>query len=85
VIRALKRYGAILVDSMGATPELSTAAMHLHGEISADWNAEDLRQVEMGGEGSNGVKLSDFEIIDAEDMRALPLADPQDDDWLQVR
>ncbi|MGI9577445.1 MAG: hypothetical protein ACR2OH_04555 [Microthrixaceae bacterium] len=85
VVRALKRHGMIVVDSMGPVQNLDEAGVHIVGELSDEWDRKDLRRVEFRGDNTSAMRLSDFELIDAQDMRALPDAGPQDDDWLQVR
>ena len=84
IVAALKRHGAIIVDSMGPAESLSEGAMHLIGEMSPEWDPADLRSIVSPPDGTPGMVLADFELVDAEDMRALPDAGPQDDDWLRV-
>ena len=85
VVSALKRHGMIVVDSMGPVERLDEAGVHIVGELSDQWDRGDLRRVEFREDGTSAMRLSDFELIDAEDMRARPDAGPQDDGWLQVR
>jgi hypothetical protein len=85
VVRALKRHGMIVVDSMGPVESIEQAGVHIVGELSDRWDREDLRRIEFREDGSGAMRLSDFELVDPEDMRALPDAGPQDDGWLQVR
>jgi hypothetical protein len=70
---------------MGPVENLNDAGMHLGGEMSPEWDEADLRRIELRSDGSPALRLSDFELVDAEDMRALPNASPQDDGWLEVR
>lgn len=85
VVRALKRHGMIVVDSMGPVDHLDEAGVHILGELSDQWDRKDLRRVEFREDGTSAMRLSDFELVDAQDMRALPDAGPQDEGWLQVR
>jgi len=85
VVRALKRHGMIVVDSMGPVDTLAQAGVHILGEMSPGWDGVDLRRIEWRADGTEAMRLSDFELIDARDMRARPEAGPQDDGWLQVR
>jgi hypothetical protein len=85
LVRALKRHGAIVVDSTAPVPSLGEALISLTGELSAEWDRDDLVQLYAPVGEPGRLRASDFELVDAEDMRALPAAGPQDDDWLKVR